>query len=119
MPKSHDRADDKTTMTVSLPKVLLEKIDAFAKEDRRPRSNWVVHELEGIVARKLADKEAISRVDAAHIVRPHSDSTRVHSLNEQQPDRREVAPPSSVPRMTKTRAKLRAIAQQHKPEKPQ
>ena len=50
MERKHDRAKDKTTMTISLERTLLDRIDALAKKDRRPRSNWVVNELQKRVA---------------------------------------------------------------------
>lgn len=49
MPKSHKRAEDKATMTVSLPATLLQKIDVCAAGERRTRSNWVVLKLERAV----------------------------------------------------------------------
>lgn len=56
MERKHDRAKDQTSMTISLEKTLLDKIDAFAAEDNRTRSNWVVTELRRRVAALEAEQ---------------------------------------------------------------
>lgn len=102
-PRRHDRAPDQTQITVSLPKSLLDEINAFAKADNRPRSNWIVTELARIVAQKLAEKTAEARAISALTVVPSSASTARIILNEEPP-----APPRG-PRMTGARKVLRAL----------
>ena len=55
--KSHARAGDQTSMTVSLPKQLKGEICELAKLDGRSRSNWLVRQLGKIVDRKLREKK--------------------------------------------------------------
>ena len=47
--RNHDRSDDQTAISISLPKSLKDAIDAAAKADRRKRSNWIVSQLEAIL----------------------------------------------------------------------
>lgn len=55
MPRG-ERAPDQTQITVSLPKTLLAEIDEMRTEDNRSRSNFIVTELQRIVAQKKARK---------------------------------------------------------------
>jgi len=43
------RSEDQDRITFSLPKKLKEKIDSACKNDRRPRSQWLILQLEKIV----------------------------------------------------------------------
>lgn len=79
MERNHDRAEDKTTMTISLERSLLERIDALAKRERRTRSNWVVKELEVRVAVLESFSGAGERADA-DAGGPSSSSTRYTAL---------------------------------------
>ena len=74
MEKKHDRADGKTSMTISLPKELLERIDAAAKKDKRPRSNWVVLKLEQALNRPKLDAAQPHAVVLSAAIEPRSDS---------------------------------------------
>jgi predicted transcriptional regulator len=58
MPKGI-RAKANRTITVSIPRSLVDEIDAFAAEEKRTRSNWIVKELEIIVRRKTAKISAL------------------------------------------------------------
>lgn len=47
--KSHDRSEDQTALTFSLPKELKKRIEAAAKKERRNKSNWITVKLEEIL----------------------------------------------------------------------
>lgn len=47
--KSHDRGDDQTALTFSLPKELKKRIEAAAARERRNKSNWITVKLEEIL----------------------------------------------------------------------
>ena len=51
-PRNKERAEDKTTMTISLPKALKSAIEAEAKKENRPVSNYLVTELMKELAKK-------------------------------------------------------------------
>lgn len=114
MERNHERAKDKTTMTVSIERQLLHRIDALAKKDRRNRSNWVVSELEKRVA-ILESFSVAGEKPLADAGGPSSPSTsrdtRANSVNE---DSAETGPsqqaPPPAPRMTRTRAALKDMA---------
>jgi predicted DNA-binding protein len=48
------------TLTISLSKELKERIEAAAKRDRRPTSNFVAVQLEKLLAAEAADYERIT-----------------------------------------------------------
>lgn len=50
--RPHDRAPDKTQITISMTKTLLAEIDVEAAADNRNRSNWIVTELAAAVRAK-------------------------------------------------------------------
>jgi len=108
MERNHDRAKDKTTMTISLEASLLEKIDALAKKDGRPRSNWVVHELRKRVA-ILETFTGAGEKSGADAGGPFTPSTRipasalpeVHGDPRVNEDPRETKPAVPHPRSTK------------------
>jgi hypothetical protein len=56
--RSHDRAEDQTQISISLPKWLLDEVNRLAKADRRKRSNWIVRQLE----QRIAELEARDKV---------------------------------------------------------
>lgn len=41
MPRSHDRRPENTNISVSLPKELVEKLDAISFREQRSRSNMI------------------------------------------------------------------------------
>jgi predicted DNA-binding protein len=47
--KSHDRSEDQTALTFSLPKELKKRIEAAAAKERRNKSNWITVKLEEIL----------------------------------------------------------------------
>lgn len=55
MPKGV-RATDQRTITVSVPKSLVQEIDDFAAAEHRSRSNWIVKELAALLEKKRAVK---------------------------------------------------------------
>ncbi len=56
--KSHARAPGETQITISLPQSLKDELTAFACQDDRSRSKWIVRELSKIVQAKKAAKIA-------------------------------------------------------------
>jgi hypothetical protein len=97
-------------MTVSLPRWLLDKITALAKADNRNRSNWVVTELQRVVATKEAAGAKLHALpDAAHVDVTPSDSTAGSRVAEDSP-----TPPSSGPRVRSTRGGIEKVVGQRK-----
>lgn len=47
--RNKDRADDQTTMTVSMPETLKERIQKAADAEKRKKSNWLVKVLTDIL----------------------------------------------------------------------
>jgi hypothetical protein len=43
--RSHDRSSENAQISMSIPKGLLQEVDALAKKDDRSRSRWIVREL--------------------------------------------------------------------------
>ena len=80
MDRKHERSADKTTMTVSLPKSLLDRIDRLRKTENRTRSNWVVTELDSLTAAKLNTPKLFSEagepINVAGADSPSSASAR-------------------------------------------
>ena len=50
-PKKRDRAEDSTTVTISLKKELLAQIEEAAKSEHRSRSNYIITHMMKAVAR--------------------------------------------------------------------
>jgi hypothetical protein len=50
------RAKENRTITISLPKTLVEDIDRLAKADDRSRSKWIVRELQKAVEYHRSDR---------------------------------------------------------------
>jgi hypothetical protein len=50
--RKRQRSDDQRTVTISIEKKLVGKIDQLCARERRSRSNWIVKELERIVGEK-------------------------------------------------------------------
>ena len=50
--KKRDRAEDSTTVTVSIKKELLAQIDEAAKSENRSRSNYIITNMMRAVAKK-------------------------------------------------------------------
>jgi metal-responsive CopG/Arc/MetJ family transcriptional regulator len=55
--KNHDRAPDKTAISVSMPKALKAEIKRAAKHENRSVSNFITHYLEQIVSENDAPKK--------------------------------------------------------------
>ena len=53
--RNHDRSEDQTAISISLPKGLKDAIDEAAKADRRKRSNWIVAQLEEILRKSESE----------------------------------------------------------------
>jgi hypothetical protein len=51
------RAPGQTQISISMPKSIVDEIDALAAEDRRTRSNWIVSVIEKRIAAEHAKKE--------------------------------------------------------------
>lgn len=49
--EKRDRAEDSTTVTISIKKELLSKIDGAAKSENRSRSNYIITQMMQAVAK--------------------------------------------------------------------
>ncbi len=102
--KSHSRAETQTTMTISLSRELLAKIDQLAAQDDRSRSKWVVRELRKIVAQKISEKKPVIAAPS-RLTAPLSEEAQ--RLNEPSAD------PGPTPRATPSR--IREALRKRKP----
>jgi hypothetical protein len=77
--RSHERAQDKRTITISIDKEIVAELDTLAKKENRTRSNWIVTELKKIVGEKMTGKKitilpgATSAQNASRLMQPQGD----------------------------------------------
>lgn len=79
--EKRERADDQRTVTISIKRKLVARIDALAVADKRSRSNWIVSELERAVDEKERQKKTMPGVPAA-VPRSSSSIDVLHGANE-------------------------------------
>lgn len=70
--RSHERAEDKRTITISIEKEVVDQIDILSESENRTRSNWIVTELKKLVAQKMAGKKLLSHPDVSGAGEQHS-----------------------------------------------
>jgi len=73
--RTHERAEDKRTITISIEKEDVEEIDILAKQENRTRSNWIVTELKKAVAEKMGRKKISALPSVADAENPFTRST--------------------------------------------
>lgn len=74
--KEHQNTASRATLepvakiSVSFPSALLERIDALAAEDRRPRSQWIAIQLERLIMEQEQQQEQHAPLESVESLAP-------------------------------------------------